>query len=249
MQERICCVCHIPVAESAKTIGQRTFCDVHYQKVTQDRRGIWFSTLVGIVALLGFVGLVSLVANVTRPTLAGIPLVLVGLVLALVPAMIWLGVFYQQDRLEAEPKCYVLGIFVLGAILAQGVGIPVVHDLFRVGDWLNAGGTIINVLGAILVVGFVQEYLKYAGVRFTIFCSSEFDGRVDGIIYGAAIGLGFATMLNIQYVVGHGGVQRGVGSFRSPSRPWPRPVFPASRATFWDGPSLKICPFGGCRPA
>ena len=33
--------------------------------------------------------------------------------------------------------------------------------------------------------------MKYAGVRFTIFLSREFDERVDGIIYGAAIGLGY----------------------------------------------------------
>lgn len=214
MQRRICCVCHIPVDESAKTIGQRYYCDVHYQKVTQDRRGMWLSTLVGIVALLVFVGLVALIVNATQPALAGTPLVLVGVVLALVPALIWLGIFYQQDRLEAEPKRYILGIFLLGAILAQGIGIPVVRDLFRVQDWLNTGGALVNILGAILVVGFVQEYLKYAGVRFTIFGNPEFDERVDGIIYGAAIGLGFATMLNVQYVVGHGGVQLGIGIIR-----------------------------------
>ena len=214
MQQHICCVCHIPVDESAKTIGRRYYCDVHYQKVTQDRRGIWLSTLIGIVALLIFVGVVSLVVNATQSTLTGTPLALVGIVLALVPAIIWLGIFYQQDRLEAEPKHFILGIFLLGAILAQGVSIPVVRDLFRVQDWLNTSGTAINILGAILVVGFVQEYLKYAGVRFTIFGSPEFDERVDGIIYGAAIGLGFATMLNIYYVVSSGGVQLGIGAIR-----------------------------------
>lgn len=214
MQESICCVCHTSVADSAKTIGRRFYCDVHYQKVTQDRRGMWLSTLIGIPVLLLFVGVVLLLVRFVQPTLTGTPLVLVGLLLALVPAIVWLGVFYQQDRLEAEPKGYVLGIFLLGAILAQGVAVPAVRDLFRVGDWLNSGGVAINILGAILVVGFVQEYLKYAGVRFTIFGSAEFDERVDGIIYGAAIGLGFATMLNIQYVVAHGGVQLGVGVIR-----------------------------------
>jgi RsiW-degrading membrane proteinase PrsW (M82 family) len=214
MQAQVCCICHIPVTESARTIGRRYYCDTHYQKVTQDRRGIWLSTLVGILALLIFVGLVALIVNLAQPTLAGTPLAVAGIVLALVPAIIWLGVFYQQDRLEAEPKRYILSIFVLGAILALGVGIPVIRDLFRTQDWLNSAGTLVNILGAILVMGFVQEYLKYAGVRFTIFSSPEFDERVDGIIYGAAIGLGFATMLNIQYVIGHGGVQLGVGVMR-----------------------------------
>jgi RsiW-degrading membrane proteinase PrsW (M82 family) len=63
-------------------------------------------------------------------------------------------------------------------------------------------------------VGAVQEFLKYAAVRYTNFRSPEFDERIDGIIYGAAAGLGYATMLNINYVVSHGGVELGVGAIR-----------------------------------
>jgi len=214
MQEPICCVCHIPVSQSARCLGNRWYCDVHYQKVTQDRRGLWVSTVAGIVALLVFVGLVSLLANVTQLSLTGTPLVLVGIVVSLVPAVIWLGVFVQQDRLEPEPKRFILGVFVLGGLLAQAVGIPAIRDLFRVQDWLAVGQPIVNLLGSILVIGFVQEYLKYAGVRFTVFGSTEFDERVDGIIYGAAIGVGFATVLNISYVVSSGGVHLGIGVMR-----------------------------------
>lgn len=214
MQEPICCVCHIPVAQSARRLGNRWYCDIHYRKVTQDRRGLWVSTLVGIVALLVFVGLVSLLANVTQLSLTGTPLVLVCIVVSLVPAVIWLGVFVQQDRLEPEPKRFILGVFVLGGLLAQAVGIPAIRDLFRVQDWLTVSRPLVNLLGSILIIGFIQEYLKYAGVRFTVFGSSEFDERVDGIIYGAAIGVGFATMLNINYVVGSGGVNLGIGVMR-----------------------------------
>lgn len=214
MQEPICCVCHIPVAQSARRLGNRWYCDIHYRKVTQDRRGLWVSTLVGIVALLVFVGLVSLLANVTQLSLKGTPLVLVCIVVSLVPAVIWLGVFVQQDRLEPEPKRFILGVFVLGGLLAQAVGMPAIRDLFRVQDWLTVSRPLVNLLGSILIIGFIQEYLKYAGVRFTVFGSSEFDERVDGIIYGAAIGVGFATMLNINYVVGSGGVNLGIGVMR-----------------------------------
>jgi len=202
------------VAQSARRLGNRWYCDIHYRKVTQDRRGLWVSTLVGIVALLVFVGLVSLLANVTQLSLTGTPLVLVCIVVSLVPAVIWLGVFVQEDRLEPEPKRFILGVFVLGGLLAQAVGIPAIRDLFRVQDWLTVSRPLVNLLGSILIIGFIQEYLKYAGVRFTVFGSSEFDERVDGIIYGAAIGVGFATMLNINYVVGSGGVNLGIGVMR-----------------------------------
>ena len=214
MQDTVGCVCHTPVPETSKRLGSRAYCDRHYAKVTQNRQGLWVSVLVGVLALLAFVGLVTLVVRLGQPALTGTWLTVAGVVLSLVPALIWMGVFYAQDRLEPEPKGLILEVFVLGALLAQAVGMPVVRDLFRVQDWLAYNGPVVDIIGSILVVGFVQEYLKFAGVRFTVFASREFDERVDGIIYGAAIGLGFATMLHINYVVGSGGVRLDVGVIR-----------------------------------
>ncbi len=214
MSDKICCVCHVSVGDDAEKLGTRYYCRTHYDKVTKDRKGLWGSTAAAIVGLLVFVAVVDLVVAATKPALQGASLIGVGVVLALVPALLWLVVFYLQDRLEPEPKGYVLGIFVLGALLAQAVGLPVVRGLFHVQTWVGRGGWLIQLLASILIVGFVQEYLKYAAVRYTIFGSPEFDERVDGIIYGAAAGLGFATMLNIHYVVASGGVQLGVGIIR-----------------------------------
>jgi RsiW-degrading membrane proteinase PrsW (M82 family) len=69
-------------------------------------------------------------------------------------------------------------------------------------------------LAGICVVGITQEFLKYAAVRYTVFGSAEFDERIDGIIYGAAAGLGYATFINVQYVIGNGGVDLGIGAVR-----------------------------------
>lgn len=214
MSDKFCCICHITVGDDALRLGTRCYCSTHYAKVTQDRRGLWRSTAVAIMGLLVFVAAVYLIVAATRPALQGTSLVVVGVVLALVPAILWLVVFYLQDRLEPEPKGYVLAIFVLGALLAQAVGVPVVRGLFHVQTWLGQGGWLVQLIGSILIIGFVQEYLKYAAVRYTIFGSPEFDERVDGIVYGAAGGLGFATMLNISYVVASGGVQLDVGVVR-----------------------------------
>jgi RsiW-degrading membrane proteinase PrsW (M82 family) len=43
-------------------------------------------------------------------------------------------------------------------------------------------------------------------VRFSIYYSNEFDQRVDGVIYGTAAGVGYATVLNITTVLGSGGI-------------------------------------------
>ncbi len=136
-----------------------------------------------------------------------------GVFLAIVPAAIWLVFFYLQDRAEPEPKGFVLGVFALGALLAAGVGIPLVNNVFRTSHWIYTD-TLTTILGGILVVGFTQEFLKYAAVRYSIYNSGEFDEPTDGVIYATAAGLGYATVLNIQFVVSNGGVDLGAGVIR-----------------------------------
>lgn len=213
MGQVVCCVCHEPVSDDAPRLGDRPYCAEHFAKVNKDRRSVWRSTALKIVAIIVFAVVVALIANATRPDLEGPALVAVGVVLAVVPAVLWLLLFYAQDRLEPEPKSFVAGVFVLGALLASAVGIPVVRQVFHVQDWLGKG-TMVNILGSILVIGFVQEFLKYAAVRYSVYLHREFDERMDGILYGTAAGLGFATMLNIHYVIDSGGVDLGVGVIR-----------------------------------
>jgi protease PrsW len=206
-----CCVCDKVIEAEARELGGRHYCALHYERITRENGAAAWPILLSVVGVVVFVALVAFIANVTHPAIGGLPLVLIGLVLALVPAGLWLAAFYQQDRLEQEPKAYVLGVFVLGALLAQAIGQPVIRDVFRVQTWLGTD-VLTTILGSILVIGFVQEFLKYAAVRYTVFRSAEFDERVDGIIYGAAAGLGYATALNVQYVMGNGGVDLGVGA-------------------------------------
>ncbi len=211
--EMICCVCHRPVSPDAPRLGGRLYCPDHYAKVARDRRSLWQAGFLQIAALIAFVLLVVLLVDLVNPTLAGTPLLLAGLLLALVPALLWMAFFYLQDRLEPEPKSYVLGIFLLGGLLAQAVAIPVVQDLFQVQRWLGAD-PLTTLLGSILVIGLTQEFLKYAAVRYAVYPLPEFDERVDGVIYGTAAGLGFATVLNVHYVLSSGGVDLKAGVIR-----------------------------------
>jgi RsiW-degrading membrane proteinase PrsW (M82 family) len=207
MSKSPCCICG---KEGEKTIGKRWFCASHFERATYERRGTWRSILILIVALVVFVGVIFALDAVIKPVFTTATLVLTGIILALVPAAIWLILFYQQDRLEPEPVGYVLGVFVLGALLAAAVGTPLLENVFRIGNWLYTD-TLTTILGGILVIGFVQEFLKYAAVRYSIYGSSEFDEPTDGIIYATAAGLGYATVINVQFVVGNGGVDLGAG--------------------------------------
>lgn len=214
MAKPICCVCHRPMEDQdIRRLGGRTYCPVHYQKVTQARPSVWRAGLGYVLGQVVFVLLVGALIALVDPVLTGWPLIAVGVGLALVPAFIWLALFYQQDRLEPEPKGYVLTVFALGAILAQGVGIPLLEDGFVVHRWLPLEPWI-NVLGSILVIGITQEFLKYAAVRYSIYETVEFDERIDGIVYTTAAGLGYATVLNLHYVITNGGVNLQTGVIR-----------------------------------
>jgi RsiW-degrading membrane proteinase PrsW (M82 family) len=181
--------------------------------VGQSRRGAWLALLILIIGLALFVTAVYFAAPAVRGFLQGPALVLVGLLLALVPAAIWLTVFYLQDRVEPEPKQYVLGVFLLGLLLAAAIGQPLIESFFQVNEWAS-GSLALRLLAGICIIGITQEFLKYAAVRYSVFRSVEFDERIDGIIYGAAAGLGYATFLNVEYVLANGGVDLAIGAVR-----------------------------------
>lgn len=201
------------VGERVYKLGNRTYTAADLARLARENGGAARPLLISVGAVVIFAAILSLLFGLTGLKLDGVGLLIAGLIMAVVPAAIWLVAFYQQDRLEPEPKSYVIGVFLLGALLAQAIGQPLIRGFFGVQN-ITGNNILIDILVSILIAGFIQEFLKYAAVRYTVYHSAEFDERVDGIIYGAAAGLGYATMLNIQYIVGNGGVDLGVGVMR-----------------------------------
>lgn len=210
MPDNPCCVCG---RSASKALGQRWFCDEHHQTAMRERPGAWRSLWGQVIVLVVFVLIVKFGQDLIKPEFSTAALTITGALLALIPSAIWLGFFYQQDRLEPEPKGHVLGVFALGALLAAALGMPLVENVFRVSKWLYTDAAT-TILGGILVVGFVQEFLKYAAVRYSVYNSAEFDEATDGVVYATAAGLGYATVLNVQFVVSNGGVDLGAGIIR-----------------------------------
>jgi RsiW-degrading membrane proteinase PrsW (M82 family) len=132
----------------------------------------------------------SLPANCVSP-------IAVGIIVSIVPAISWLAFFYLQDRLEPEPVGHVAQMFVIGLALAGALGIPLTSQVFRTQEWLfrDLGSALV---GSIFLRGVIETFILYATVRYFIFDSPEFDERTDGLIYGTAAGLGYATALNLQ---------------------------------------------------
>ncbi|CAN5798460.1 hypothetical protein BH10CHL1_BH10CHL1_29400 [soil metagenome] len=181
--------------------------------VANNRLSFWIGIIFALLGLLAFVVIFNVVFPTLGDTLSQGNLILLGLVFSLVPAGLWLSFFYQLDRQEPEPVEMVFSIFVVGMLLTAALYQPVLQGIFEIDRWLYANWWA-RLSGGILVVGFFEQFLVYATVRYGVFKRPEFDERMDGIIYAIAAGLGFATVLNFIYVLDHGGVDLDIGSIR-----------------------------------
>jgi RsiW-degrading membrane proteinase PrsW (M82 family) len=92
---------------------------------------------------------------------------------------------------------------VIGLALAGAIGIPLTNNVFHVQDWLYRD-TASTILGSILN-GSIEIFIIYAVVRYFIFDTPEFDERTDGVVYGTAAALGYATAINLQFILTSGG--------------------------------------------
>jgi protease PrsW len=156
---------------------------------------------------------------------------LIGLVSATLPVPIYLMLVLWIDRYESEPYWMLASAFFWGALVAvffafiintaSGIAVTMVTE-----D-INAG----NTFGAVISAPIVEEISK-ALILFIFFFwkKDEFDGVIDGIVYAAMAGLGFAMTENIQYygravLQGGGNALTFVFVLRGALAPFSHPMF------------------------
>ncbi|MBX3013380.1 MAG: PrsW family intramembrane metalloprotease [Caldilineaceae bacterium] len=136
---------------------------------------------------------------------------LISVAAAVIPTIVYVLIFYWADRYEREPIWLVLVAFVWGAVPA--VVVSLFGELVLGWPWIDAPD---NIAGAIIegaiIAPVVEELAKgVALLLIFLFLQQEFDGVLDGIVYGALIGFGFAMTENFLYFVGaydEGGFQQ-----------------------------------------
>jgi protease PrsW len=206
---RVCCVCGRPVSPPYNVLNGRVYCDQHFSVVNKPHRGFWRSAVVQVVGLGLFSLIVALLAPYVEP-LEGAWQVVVGVALVLIPVAAWLYYFYRQDQLEPEPKTRIVEVFLLAAVITAGLGYPLVNDWFQVSYWASFLN-VTSLLASVLIAGFTWQAIAYIAVRAVVYNTTEFDERMDGIVYGTIAGLGVATVLNLHYVLDNGGVALAPG--------------------------------------
>ncbi len=121
------------------------------------------------------------------------------LVVAFVPAIIYMLWIRSAEIHEREPFLAIEGVFIYGLVVALGlafilelVAIGIINAL--AGETLALG--VQNIILALILAPIIEEFTKLTGV-FVV--SRRLTEPENGLVYGAAVGLGFAAGENVLY--------------------------------------------------
>ncbi|MCC7117663.1 MAG: PrsW family intramembrane metalloprotease [Anaerolineales bacterium] len=141
---------------------------------------------------------------------------LVAIPLAFIPAFFFSWFIYWLDRYEKEPRWLLLITFFWGAFIAV-IGAIVGSLVMEVGfTAILHDETLVELAGGSITAPFVEEFWKGLAVLVVVLIfRKEFDSLLDGIIYGAIVGLGFAATENVLYFVGQYSEAGWAGMFQN----------------------------------
>jgi RsiW-degrading membrane proteinase PrsW (M82 family) len=125
--------------------------------------------------------------------------VLAALALGFAPGVFWLWYFVRRDVLEPEPAHQVRRAFFIGMLAVLPAAL--IETAFPVSRLIMIA----------LIAPVVEELCKFAALRTTLYRSVDFNEPMDGVVYAAAIALGFASVENVFYLLDS--TQDGLGGF------------------------------------
>lgn len=120
---------------------------------------------------------------------------------AALPVLAYVALIYWADRYEKEPWWLLSAAFLWGAIPAAVLAIAL-NAIFSAPFYLLLDSGPADLVSGGLVAPVVEETAK-ALVLFAIlfFWRHELNSLLDGMIYGAMVGMGFAMVENVLYYV------------------------------------------------
>ncbi len=189
-------------------------------------RWVLGAAAVLFMCLLGLLFIGYLALNLGLGALLG------GMVLAALPVPLYLALALWIDRYEKEPIWMLAGAFLWGATVATFFSL-IFNTINSTIVGSALGSTAGQIFGPVISAPLVEESSKGLALLILFFWKKdEFDGVVDGIVYAAMVGLGFAMGENVLYYGGallSGGVAGSLSLFviRGVLAPFSHPLFTA----------------------
>lgn len=122
---------------------------------------------------------------------------LILLSVAIAPALALLSYFYLRKEISEEPSKLLLHSFIYGAILT----FPILFIQHVIQEEEVFKSIFVH---QVLVTSALEEFFKSLILIIAIYKHVDFDDPYDGILYGASVSLGFATVENIIYLLNFG---------------------------------------------
>ncbi len=163
------------------------------------KKNILKTGIFNLLFQLGFLILMFLVGKNTA-ILAGDRsrfIILTGIVFLV--SVVWALFFYLQDRRDPEPISHITLSFISGMAAASLVAIPLLNIIFQVPRWIYSS-LFLFISGSFFITAFIVNFLFYIAIRYGFYPLKKFDEPVDGMVYGAIIGVGFASVNSLHYL-------------------------------------------------
>jgi RsiW-degrading membrane proteinase PrsW (M82 family) len=124
-----------------------------------------------------------------------------SLLASIAPTLLYVWLVWRIDRYEKEPVRLLVAVFVWGALPA--VALSVVLELAFDAPLGLLEANLGDLISSSVITPPIEEAAKGLALLalFTL-GRREFDGVLDGVIYGSLVGLGFAMTENLFYFVG-----------------------------------------------
>ena len=177
-----------------------------YDIATWEPRTFLDRLSVGVYGFLGwitrwFVILLALGILVAQFALTGLaaianPYIGAFILLSVVPALLLAAYVWRTDVTMREPLGLLVGTFLLGVLFASFAAILNTYA----GQFFRALPVVGMALFFYLIVGPVEETVKWLAIRLYAYRDDRFHAVIDGAVYGAMAGLGFATIENTLYI-------------------------------------------------
>ena len=179
--------------------------------MTAIRDRVRFGLLGCVVAAVSLVaiGLVVLLVVAAVPDRFGL---LLSVTAACIPALVYAAIVLRLDRYEIEPLRAVLACFTWGAVGAILFSVAT-GLLFQFAVEETLGVEVAAAASVVIGAPLVEESFKgIAVLAVLVFARDEIDSTLDGLVYGALVGVGFAMTENILYF-GQAYLEGGLGEF------------------------------------